>query len=190
VPGRIAGRRAARVIVAVAAAAALLPLTAAATAPIASQGTSLTSWLEAHHLRYGLGWYWDASMLTVVSDGQVQVCAVTPVRQGIAVYTWETYLPWFDASRYDARFVVAPVPDSQGFTTAVYHDFGRPAAVYRMPDVLILVYRTNLLKQLIPALPLQAAIARGQAAGVPATRQAGQPSAAWPEPAMAWSGLR
>ncbi|MGH3180609.1 MAG: hypothetical protein ACRDOE_01665 [Streptosporangiaceae bacterium] len=57
-----------------------------------------------------------------------------------------------------------------GDVAAVYHYFGRPAAVYRVAHMLILVYRKNLLKQVLPALPLQAAISRGQAAGVPASR--------------------
>jgi hypothetical protein len=190
VPGRIAGRRAARVVAAVAGIAALLPLTAAATAPIASQAAPLAAWLEAHDLRYGIGWYWDASMLTVQSAGQVQVCAVTAVPQGIGVYTWETYLPWYDPSQHDARFVITPLPDQQGFTTAVYHHFGRPAATYREAGVLILVYRKNLLSQVLPALPLQAAISRGQAAGAPASWPAGHRSGAGLGPAMAWSGPR
>ena len=109
-------------------------------------------------------------MLTVQSAGQVQICAVTAVRQGIGVYTWETYLPWYDPSQHDARFVITPLPDQQDFTVAIYRHFGRPAAVYRVAHVLILVYRQNLLKQILPALPLQAAVSRGQAAGVPASR--------------------
>jgi hypothetical protein len=40
-----------------------------------------------------------------------------------------------------------------------------------------LVYRKNLLKQVLPALPLQAALSRGQAIGVPASRQAGHRTA-------------
>jgi hypothetical protein len=170
VSARIAGRRPARVIAAVAGIAALLPLTAAATVPIAGQAAPLAAWLEAHDLRYGIGWYWDASMLTVQSAGQVQICAVTAVRQGIGVYTWETYLPWYDPSQHDARFVITPLPDQQDFTVAIYRHFGRPAAVYRVAHVLILVYRQNLLKQILPALPLQAAVSRGQAAGVPPSR--------------------
>ena len=83
VPGRIAGRRRARVVVTVAGLAALLPLTAAATMPGAAQRTApLTAWLEAHGLRYGIGLYWDASIVTVQSAGQVQVRAVSACAAG------------------------------------------------------------------------------------------------------------
>ena len=110
VPGRIAGRRPARVVVAVAGLAALLPLTAAAAMPNAAQRTApLAAWLEAHGLRYGIGLYWDASMVTVQSAGQVQVCAVSAVPQGIGAYDWETDAAWYDPSQHDATFVVAPL---------------------------------------------------------------------------------
>ena len=72
----------------------------------------------------------------------------------------------------------------------MYSYFGRPAATYRVADALILVYRKNLLSQVLPALPLQAAISRGQAAGVPASWPAGHGSATGPGPAMAWSAPR
>jgi len=191
VPGRIAGRSAARAVVAAAGIAALLPLTAAATAPIASQAAPLAAWLEAHDLRYGIGWYWDASILTLQSAGQVQVCAVTAVPQGIGAYAWETDAAWYDPSKHDATFVVAPLSHQQEwFTAAIYNYFGRPAATYREAGVLILVYRKNLLSQVLPALPLQPAIERGQAAGLPASRPARHRSAPGLEPAMAWSGPR
>ena len=192
VPGRMAGRRPARVVVAVAGLAALLPLTAAATMPSAAQRTApLAAWLEAHGLRYGIGWYWDASMVTVQSAGQVQVCAVSAVPQGIGAYDWETDAAWYDPSQHDATFVVAPLSHQQDwFTAAIYNHFGRPAATYREAGVLILVYRKNLLSQVLPALPLQAAISRGQAAGVPASWPAGHRSGAGLGPAMAWSAPR
>ncbi len=192
VPRRIAGRRPARVVLAVAGLAALLPLTAAATMPGAAQPTApLAAWLEAHGLRYGIGWYWDASAVTVQSAGQVQVRAVWPVPQGIGAYDWETDATWYDPSQHDATFVVIPPPGLQDwFTAAAYSSFGRPAATYREAGRLILVYRKNLLSQVLPALPLQAATSRGQAAGVPASWPAGHGSATGPGPAMAWSAPR
>ncbi len=183
VPGRIAGRRTARIAAALAGVAALLPLAAAATMPTAAQRSApLAAWLEAHGLRYGIGWYWDASIVTVQSAGRVQVRAVWPVPQGIGAYDWETDARWYDPSRHDATFVVTPLAHQQDwFTGAIYNHFGRPAATYREAGVLILVYRKNLLSQVLPALPLQAAMSRGQAAGVPAPQQL---------PAMAWSAPR
>ena len=192
VPGRIAGRRPARVVVTVAGLAALLPLIAAAAMPSAAQPTGpLTPWLEAHGLRYGIGWYWDASLVTVQSAGQVQVRAVSAVPQGIGAYDWETNAAWYDPSQHDATFVVTPLSQQQDwFTAAIYNYFGRPAATYRRAGMLILVYRKNLLSKVLPALPLQAAVSRGQAADIPASSQAGRRSAARPRPAMAWSGPR
>ena len=36
----------------------------------------VASWLQAHHLRYGLGGYWESSIITVETGGQVKVRAL------------------------------------------------------------------------------------------------------------------
>jgi hypothetical protein len=164
VPGRIEAVRLARVAVAAAAAVALLPLAAAATRPPATPTSArLATWLEAHGLTYGLGGYWDASALTVQSGGRVDVRALAlmynhgPTR--FAAYDWETNATWYDPKQHDATFVIADRPHSyvnDNFTVAVIeqHLPGHPVATYRVAGHVVLVYRTNLLKYVVPALPL------------------------------------
>ena len=38
--------------------------------------SQIASWLEAHHLRYGLGGYWESSIVTVETGSQVKVRAL------------------------------------------------------------------------------------------------------------------
>jgi hypothetical protein len=33
-------------------------------------GSQVASWLEAHHLQYGLGGHWQSSIVTVDTDGR------------------------------------------------------------------------------------------------------------------------
>ncbi|HSZ44562.1 MAG TPA: hypothetical protein VK823_04445 [Streptosporangiaceae bacterium] len=163
VPGHIADPRRARVAIAAAAVVALLPLAAAATRPPAPPPAArLATWLQAHGLTYGIGGYWDASAVTVESGNRVQVRAVRLRRRGhpvrLAAYDWETNASWYDASQHDATFVIADLPHSylnDDFTAALYEKYlPRPAAIYHVAGRVILVYRTNLLRHIVPALPL------------------------------------
>ena len=144
---------------AAAALAALLPLTAAATRPPATQNAvPVAAWLEAHGLRYGIAGYWDASAVTVQSGNQVQVRAVVQPYGKITPYGWETKLSWYDPSLHDATFVIG-YPDSQvgNLTVAeAERNFGRPAAIYQVAGRVILIYEKNLLNELSPTPPVSA----------------------------------
>jgi hypothetical protein len=158
VPARIATPRRAGLAVAAAAVAALLPLTAAATRPApVTQGASLATWLQAHDLRYGIAAYWDASDTTFVSGNKVQVRAVLFTGRKFAAYYWETKPSWYSAAQHDATFAIADIPPSvDGASSPADFEraFGRPAAAYRVGGQVILLYRENLLDQLvIPGLP-------------------------------------
>ena len=151
VPARITGRSRAFAAVAATGLIALLPLAAAATRPPISPATApLAAWLEAHGLTYGIAGYWDASIVTLQSGNRVQIRAVD-LYPGPNIYApdWETNALWYNASRHDATFAVA---DSYGRYPAAYfeHFLGKPAATYRVASWFVLVYRTNLLRRVLP----------------------------------------
>ncbi len=151
VPARITGGSRAFAAVAVTGLIALLPLAAAATRPPMSPATApLAAWLEAHGLTYGIAGYWDASLVTLQSGNRVQIRAVD-LYPGPNIYVpgWETNALWYNASRHDATFAVA---DSHGRYPAAYfeHFLGKPATAYRVASWLVLVYRTNLLRRILP----------------------------------------
>jgi hypothetical protein len=149
VPARITGMPRAFLAVTAAALAALVPLGAAATRPPLRQATApLTAWLEAHGLTYGIAGYWDASVVTVQSGDRVRIRAVNITNKQIFIPYWEANALWYDASRYDARFVVADGPLGTDPAAAFERHFGRPAATYRVASWFVLVYRANLLQQL------------------------------------------
>jgi hypothetical protein len=158
VPGRIVTPRRAGLPVAAATVAALLPLTAAAARPVpAADGASLATWLEAHHLRYGIAAYWDASDVTYDSDNRVQVRAVISNGRRFSAFYWETKASWYSAAQHDATFAIAdisPTIDGKSTVADFEQHFGRPAEAHRVGSQVVLVYRKNLLRQVaIPRLP-------------------------------------
>jgi hypothetical protein len=173
VPARITGELRAFAAVTATALVALLPLSVAATRPAVgpamgpapgngatAQTAPLTAWLEAHGLSYGVAGYWDASVISLQSGDKVRIRAIdldrTTSAAGWKVNEpyWETNALWYDPSRYDASFAVA---DTHGIfsRTALEGVFGQPSASYRVEDWYVLVYRTNLLRKILPPLKAQ-----------------------------------
>jgi hypothetical protein len=152
VPARIPGRRMAAAAACAAVVAALLPLSlvAATRPPAVPPRTGLATWLQAHGLRYGLAGYWDASVVTLLTGGQVQVRAVVLSGGKITAYPWESDTAWYDPARYRANFVV--IGNSGGsLEQDTEHFFGKPASVHRVDGYRILVYDKNVLNVLKPA---------------------------------------
>jgi hypothetical protein len=109
-PGRIAGNRPGGRRVLAAALAVLLGwyafgLLRESRMPAAPDPfTRLEAYLEAHHLRYGIGGYWDSSVITVDTGGAVTIRAVTA---GCAQpYAWESQPAWYDPARHTATFLL------------------------------------------------------------------------------------
>ncbi len=162
VPGRIGNLPRARLAMAAAGIAVLLPLAAEAAVPPATPPAALlASWLEAHGLRYGVAGYWYASAITVNSGNQVRVRAVSltsfmgPTRFGAE--DWETNVSWYDPSLHYANFVVADRHTARkGYVSSAAFEkyFGRPASIYQVAGRVVMVYRRNLLWLVRPALPL------------------------------------
>lgn len=156
VPARIRGELPAFAAVAAAGLIALVPLGVAATRPTPRPATApLATWLAAHNLTYGVGGYWDASVVTLQSSGRVRIRAVDLHKNvdkpgwTINIPNWETNALWYETKRHDATFAVAdlhgPYP-----ATAFQQVFGKPAAAYRVSGWIILVYKDNLLSHLRP----------------------------------------
>jgi len=118
----------------------------------------VAAWLQAHHLTYGLGDYWNASAITLDSGNQVQVRYVGRVGDKLLVRPWETKNSWFDRTQHDATFLVTPGPASvcspgtpAGWEAAAKATFGPPSGVYRVDGFIVLVWHENLLGHLTKA---------------------------------------
>lgn len=74
------------------------------TPPAPEPLAKLANFLEDNHLHYGLGGYWEASVLTVETGGKVTVRAVTPAC--MQPYKWESKPSWYDANLNSANFVL------------------------------------------------------------------------------------
>jgi len=109
--------------------------------------TSLASWLESHHLTYGLSGYWTSSSVTVDSGNRVQVRALA--QYSMKRDLWMSNINWYNPKLHYANFIVF---DSRpGFMNhwepraLVRKYFGRPARIYHTGPYTVMVWNRNLL---------------------------------------------
>jgi hypothetical protein len=112
----------------------------------------VASWLQAHHFTYGLGGYWESSIVTVQTDGQVKVRAL--LKATLAPDLWQAKPAWYDPAGQHANFVV--LSSTPGFTNnwepraLISKYFGRPAQVYNFGPYTVMVWDRNILSDLPP----------------------------------------
>ena len=112
---------------------------------------TLASWLEAHHLGYGLAGFWDAGIETVASGDHIQVRPVRLYENRLVTTAWESDASWYDPRLHRASFVIAsPRRDcSVCLQPAVLtKEYGPSAATYLVQGSIIMVWHKNLLEGL------------------------------------------
>jgi hypothetical protein len=122
---------------------------AAAQPSVPPMNQQLARFLAAHHLTQGLGGYWQASVVTVGSDGAVTVRALFP--WNLKADVWEAKPSWFDPALHRATFLVTE--NKPGFfnrwqpNSAALAAYGHPARIYHVGPYTVYVYSKNLLDQ-------------------------------------------
>ena len=112
--------------------------------------TQVASWLEAHNLSYGLGGYWESSIVTVETGGRVKVRALAKATMGRDL--WLAEPSWYDSASHRANFIV--LSSTPGYLyweprALIMRYFGRPARVYNVGRFTVMVWDRNLL----PGIP-------------------------------------
>jgi hypothetical protein len=103
----------------------------------------LTAWLEAHHLRSGIGDYWSASIVTVESGGAVTVRPVSAAASDRIVPMDQSTESWYDGKTF--QFLVYDSTewlDVDAATAA--RSYGTPAHTYLVAGYHILVWSHSI----------------------------------------------
>jgi hypothetical protein len=119
---------------------------------VPAQNQRLTTWLAAHHLHGGLSGYWQSNVVTLTSADNVQIRAVSSVRDRLVRGVLESDSTWFNPAHHYANFVVF-APGAPGYTgfhapQATVATFGPPARTYHVGRDTVLVWNYNLLTRL------------------------------------------
>ncbi|WP_020523088.1 hypothetical protein [Catelliglobosispora koreensis] len=108
----------------------------------------LVAWLDGQGLHHGLGGYWNANDLTLISQGKVTVAPVTG-GDTIRGLRWESRADWYDAAKFDARFIVIDTTrPAIGDVDTALKQFGNPVIRKDFEQFAVLVYDKDLLEGL------------------------------------------
>jgi hypothetical protein len=120
--------------------------------PIGQPLTTLAAWLSAHHLTRGLGGYWQANSVTLISGDAVQVRAIDLANgKLIAGSYWDADRTWYDPATHYADFIVdqPPGPGNPGpLIRRMEAEAGQPERLYFEGGFAIAVWKLNLLTRL------------------------------------------
>ncbi|MET7421973.1 hypothetical protein [Dactylosporangium sp. NPDC005555] len=116
----------------------------AAAKPEPPEAHEVAAYLDAHDLRYGLGSYWGSNTITVATGGRTRVAPV--IGPDIRSFRWESDADWYDATKYDARFLVVDLKHARyGTVDAAVSQFGPPVERHDFGRWALLIYDHNLL---------------------------------------------
>jgi hypothetical protein len=110
--------------------------------------TALASWLSAHGLHHGLAGYWQSTVVTLVSSGEV---TLRPVTSGLRERRWMTDSAWYSRSAPAADFITLGgdgLAASSRTLWLIRRQFGTPVYVATFGPYTVLVYHHNLLPEL------------------------------------------
>jgi hypothetical protein len=128
--------------------------------PVTPRQKPLATWLQAHHLRFGLSNYYAAALTSVDANNQVTVVPVKRVGGHLVISPWESTTSWYDPGQYDANFLVAtplygcPAGDEGLWARAAIRAYGPPSQTYSVDGDQVLVWNHNLLDDPLPRLPV------------------------------------
>jgi hypothetical protein len=124
----------------------------AAHRPVTDTEHPVVGWLEAHHLRTGLGTYTESNIITLDSGGRVAVRTVSWQPTGAVPRAYESQASWYDPRLSYANFIVTNSADSRHRSLIPRGDIlalaGPPAHTYHYKTFTIMVWNHNLLADL------------------------------------------
>jgi hypothetical protein len=122
--------------------------------------TPLATWLQAHHLRYGLSDYYPAALISVDGDNQLMIAPVRRTGDRLILSPWESATSWYRPALHDATFFVATQlqgcrpDDARLWAAAARRAYGPPARTYSVDGAQILVWNHNLLDASLHRVPM------------------------------------
>jgi hypothetical protein len=116
-----------------------------------SEAQEAADFLRERGQTYGLGAYWASNNITVTTEHKVVVAPVTGGGDRLVPFCWQSETSMYDASVFDARFVVFEKDRPfYGTPEQAVNMWGAPVERHDVGKYAILLYNTNLLQGFPP----------------------------------------
>lgn len=106
--------------------------------------TNLARYLEEQELEYGYATFWQANIITLISDSKVKVRGIKLENNGYKKRLYQTNKNWYEkADGYDRYFVILTRNEYEEYYLGS-NSFEKPEEVLSFGNYRIMVYRHNL----------------------------------------------
>ncbi len=120
-----------------------------------SRYETLISLLREKNLRYGYAGYWNASVNTVLSDGDVRIAGVDIRSHGISPFRVLTSEAWYRPSFYRGpTFLVLSDEERELVKDYALVKLGKPTITYDIDEFHVIVYDYNIMDKLYDRDPI------------------------------------
>ncbi|MDE7432504.1 MAG: hypothetical protein K2N34_11415, partial [Lachnospiraceae bacterium] len=106
--------------------------------------TNLARYLEEQELEYGYATFWQANIITLISDSKVKIRGIKLENNGYKKRLYQTNKNWYEkADGYDRYFVILTRNEYEEYYLGS-NSFEEPEEVLSFGNYRIMVYRHNL----------------------------------------------
>ncbi len=109
------------------------------------QLVAVGEFLEENDLEYGYGTFWNASIITLMTDSEVKVRVINSDQNGnLSPRLYQSNVNWYKDNSYDDYFIIL---NNVEYSKYLYSDtYEEPNAIYNCENLNILVYDYNIME--------------------------------------------
>ncbi len=109
------------------------------------QLSEVSQFLKEKDLEYGYGTFWNASIITLMTDSDVKVRVITSTTSGdLYPRLYQSNVNWYKDNSYDEYFIILDNGEYSQYTTS--SNYVQPIEYYNVENRHILVYDFNIME--------------------------------------------
>lgn len=104
----------------------------------------ISDFLEEKELEYGYATFWNANIVTLLTDSDVKIRCIRVDDNGASPRMYQTNINWYTDNSYDNYFLL--LTESEYYSYMASPTYERPVKSYEYDDYRILVYNHNIME--------------------------------------------
>lgn len=104
----------------------------------------ISSFLEEKELEYGYATFWNANIVTLLTDSEVKVRCIKVDDSGAAPRMYQTNINWYMDNSYDKYFLL--LTEKEYYSYLASSTYERPINTYEYDSYKILIYNHNIME--------------------------------------------
>lgn len=108
----------------------------------------LTDFLKENDLKYGYATFWNANIITMMSDSEVKVRVITLEKDGYKKRLYQTNKNWYETvNGYDEYFVILTDQEMEDYYNQISYHYEEAEKILKCGVYYVLVYPYNVMQR-------------------------------------------